>query len=174
MKKRGQFYLIAAIVIVGVVIGLAVTTNLIFEHGKSDRQKDIQDEIKLESEYVINYGVFNEGDIVDLVENFAKQYASYIGENQDVLFVFGNKEDLTGGSIGLSYVSLFNVQSGVSVTIGGSRPQINFNRQNVQGGNVDANVDGDNVNIKIGEVNYDFKLNEGENFYFVLKQPEEQ
>jgi hypothetical protein len=81
---------------------------------------------------------------------------------------------LTGGSIGLSYVSLFNVQSGVSVTIGGSRPQINFNRQNVQGGNVDANVDGDNVNIKIGEVNYDFKLNEGENFYFVLKQPEEQ
>ncbi len=169
MKKRGQFYLIAAVIIIVALIGFVVTTNLVFEHKISDRDEDIQEEINLESEYVINHGVFKEKNQDDLMKQFAQNYSSYLGKDRDVLFVYGNES-----SQNLHYVSLFDVRNQISVSIGGGTPsKINVDVRDIEFGDIGGGS-GSEIEIEIGDTNYDFKLNKGENFYFIIRQPEEE
>lgn len=172
MEKRGQFYLIAAIVIVGVLIGIVTVSNFVVEHNKNYNFLDLQDELKLESENVINYGVYDDEDLSLLLENFAENYAEYIGENQDVLFVYGNEETLSETPPKVYWVSLFNVQSQISLTIGGSKPSLDINVRELSDGNVEVN--GEIVLITIDDVNYEFELKEGNNFFFVVREGESE
>ncbi|MEA3329718.1 MAG: hypothetical protein U9Q06_03160 [Nanoarchaeota archaeon] len=173
MKKRGQFYLIAAVLIVGLLIGIVGVATYVVKYKKDYRALDVQDELKLESEYIINYGVYTSTDFNDLLSTFAEEYADYIGEEYDVLFVFGD-EDFEATLI-LNYVSLFQVSQTASLTIGtGNSPSFNVISQSFKDGEINFNpISGDKIEMTIGETNYEFELREGQKFYFVVKQPRE-
>jgi hypothetical protein len=180
-NKKGQFYLIAAVVIIGVLIGLAVVTNFVIERKSYDKFIDIQDELRLESENIINHGVFDDDDdIAGLLENFAGQYAQYIGEENDVLFVYGDEVTLSAdaarpegdGGPYVHYVSLFNFRSSVSLTLGGKPLEINVDTAEIDSNQINVNPEADGkFTISVGNTNYDFELTEGKNFFFVVRQP---
>ncbi len=173
--EKAQFYLIAAVIIIGVLIGLATVTNIVIDKKTSMKEKDLQDEIKLESENVINHGIFTmpPAGMNILLQEFALEYKNYISDDQDVLFVYSDAETIrTGGKVYV--VSLFHVQSEISLVIGSGETSLPIDTAElVESEILVGGVTGHTVIIKVGEVNYEFELTEGQNFYFVIRKPME-
>lgn len=59
MKKRGQFYLVAALVIIGLVIGLSAVYNTIKVSQEDKTIYFLYEEVNTESSRVIDQGVYN-------------------------------------------------------------------------------------------------------------------
>ena len=56
--KKGQFYLIAAILLIAILIGFSSTTN--FSRNKPQPKLiEIRDELRLEGEKVLDYKIYN-------------------------------------------------------------------------------------------------------------------
>jgi hypothetical protein len=104
-NKRGQFYLIATIVIVVLVIGLVVTYNHYSKDYSTEAQK-IANEVEIESSKVMDYDTLHS---TENIENFAKDYSIYLGEEKEIYYfivdgtekeayryVNGIKKDFTG------------------------------------------------------------------------------
>jgi cysteine-rich repeat protein len=91
-EKRGQFFLIAAVVIIVVTVSIVTISNYT---QKKDTVKlyDLGQELGIESQSVLDYGTYselNETQMKALMENFIQNYVDYIGETGNLYFVFGN------------------------------------------------------------------------------------
>jgi hypothetical protein len=164
--KRGQFYLIAAIIVIAVLIALATVGNYAFSRGSKESIKiyELSKDLQLEGESVINHGVF-QGDPELELERFTQDYGEYISAGDtDVYFVFGDQEmvNIRG------YVNA--VVGSIGLNIGGTITEID-----IQGNYVtddDIIVTGQaNVVVEVGGKSYPFDLKKGENFFFVIQQP---
>ncbi len=161
INKRGQFYLIAAIIIIAVIIGFVAVSNYL-EKDESTKVYDLGEELKIESAQVLDYGIYNELDEVDmagLLVGFIEEYSKY-GEINKLYFIFGNTEKI----IFLGYQELegevtIETGSGISdlLHLYGRTP---LNETYVSPGS--------KVIVKINGVEYAFDLKPGENFYFIL------
>lgn len=83
MNKRGQFYLLAAIIIVGIFIGIVALSNYSFKKSSTELNK-IKEEMKIEGEKVLDYDKRNND---NKFEEFAKNYSAYVGENINIYFI---------------------------------------------------------------------------------------
>jgi hypothetical protein len=95
-EKKGQFFLIAAVIIIVVIVSVITVSNYT---SKKDEVKlyDLGQEIGIESQQVIDSGTYsglNDEEMANLMEQFAKNYVSYIEEEKNIYFVFGNKEQI--------------------------------------------------------------------------------
>ena len=168
-NKKGQFYLIAAIVIVAVIIGFAAVTNF-YKRGNVAEKKVyyLANELDVEGSYVVDYSVYNGEEAIDLLKNFVEEYGKYAGEDRNIYFVFGNKRDIVVATYE-EYISGTISVSGTGTPIGQDIEDKNFKTTRNPFG-----VDQDMVTINIeqdGEIlPYTFTLNEGENFYFVISE----
>lgn len=167
--KDGQFYLVAAIIVIAILIGLATVGNFAFTKGDRESIKvyELSKDLQLEGESVINYGIFNNEDLNMQLEQFTKDYGEYISRgDSDVYFVYGDKTKVQVRG----YVN--KVVGSIGLTIGASVP-INIDIQ----GNVvtknDVNIPSGeaNVIVTVGGTNYPFELKKGQNFFFVIRQP---
>jgi len=179
--KRGQFFIIAAIIII--VIIASVTTISNYTSTKDEvRLADLGEEIGIESQQVIESGTFNELDdseMKTLLAGFANNYVTYIQEEKNIYFVFGDSD----GAYFLGYQELddeqvclriFEVPEGIE---GGVESESDGGCEWVMGGElnlIDHNPTKElsRINVLIGEdpdpSQYEFELTEGENFYFVI------
>ncbi len=177
-QKKGQFYLIAAIIIVGIVIGFAAVTNYYKRGGISEKKVYfLSSELDIEGSYVVDYSVYRNQDSTELLKKFAEEYGKYAGEDRSIFFVFGDKnkivvatyEDYISGSI--TYTG-----GGTPTTIGQNIEDKNFRSETCVSGNPDCDlsINAEKITIYIKhdgeEIPYEFNLNEGENFYFVISQ----
>jgi hypothetical protein len=164
MKKRGQFYLLAAIIIIVLIIGLATVLN--YTKRKSEiKLYDLKQELGIESGKVLDYGTYNiENEIEkdNLLKSFIGDYNEYAGEGKNMYFVFGNfkkifvikYEEITSGSI--------------SIGFGKTHPKIELFEK---GRNILSYIpSGNKVTLDLGESEYEFELKPGENFYFIVSQ----
>jgi hypothetical protein len=98
MNKEGQFFLIAAVVIVGLVITLAAV-NISTKTSKEDvTVYDLSEEIDYESNELINSGVYQnigERGINQSVISLARNYSA-ANPGTDIMIVYGNRQSLTG------------------------------------------------------------------------------
>jgi len=160
MSKKGrkaQFYLIAAIIIVAIVIGMAGFTTY-FVKKNNTKVYDLNKELKLESESVINYGILkDEIELSNTLINFTKMYGEYIGSDYDIYFVYGNQNDMK--ALKYSQINTGSVSIGISVIPMKQGEVIPVPIQ--QAGP---------VKIIIEDKTYDFNLKEGENFFFVIQE----
>jgi len=161
--KRGQFYLIAAVIIVLVVISMSsvVTYSIVKSQPKS--VTELSQTLETESPKVIKYGLYNNQNISALMENFTeKDFAGYFGLSSDyattnITFVYGNKTQLT-------VVKYIKTDSG----------GISFGTSQIPTRSFDVNktillpTSDKNVTIVINGNKYTFELEEGQMFYFVL------
>ena len=92
-NRRSQFFLIAAVVIISVLISVVTVSNFTSKKEVS-KFYDLGEELEIESQQVLDYGTYselNEDQMKVLMEHFVKRYAEYIEEDKNIYFVFGNK-----------------------------------------------------------------------------------
>ena len=221
--KKGQFFLIAAVVIIVVVVSVITVSN--YTQKKQDvKLYDLGEELGIESQNVLDYGTYselNEDQMKILMENFIKNYVSYIEAKKNIYFVFGNSKKIyvvgyqeianesvcvnvnsggqkcdAGQCIGWGYCRQSEVQCGSHCCDIGQKCENGECKPGagtctslqVQCGSNCCNVctpyltigqtqefpatNGDisKVVITIAEIEYQFRLKYGENFYFVIWQ----
>jgi len=169
MNKRGQFFIIAAIIIISAISGLTGVANFA-QTGEEPRAfYDLAEEVGFESKKVLDWGIFNKGDIDLLTKNFLSEYSNYIG-GEEVIFIYGDKE-------GLNFEALVFKESGigsVGLRTGEINRNIEINRNTGKTAEISLLTTGlDNkIIVNIEEVEYDFYLREGQNFFFVIIKDE--
>ena len=163
-NKRGQFFLVMSIVIIGLVAGLTGITNSLQKQSDAKFYR-VSEELKFESEKVIDYGIgqgFDETGMKSLLTNFSNNYSSYSNAD-DFYYIFGTTSEITFAGL--------RKKSGGTV-------QINFGSGN-QGITLSQNSfttpasytpSGTNVDLTIDGVTYPFTLHEGQNFFFVVSK----
>lgn len=163
MKKRGQFYLIAGIIIIGLMIGFANISNYL-RKSNPKMLYDLKEEIEIESENVLDYVLhqkLSDNDKKNLLVDFTRLYKDN-EEKQNLYFIFGDKIKIT--AIGYQELAVESVY----INVGGN--DFSFPIDTSQ----DFNPTQDIVTIKIisngEEYIYEFELKGGENFYFVISQ----
>lgn len=165
MQKRGQFFLIAAVIIVSAVISITSVMNSARVQPKPEEFYSISDEIKFETYRVMDYGVYYQRDGEGLARDFLEDYAPYIAQDR-AIFIVGNENGVRafyfqsnalGGSI--------NIVTGQSTVLPIRHPR-----------NVDAVVtrNADNsISVILDGQEYSFRLNDGQNFFFVMAREEQ-
>lgn len=162
--RRGQFYLLSAIVIISIIIGFSAVST--YTRSSPVRILDLGEELDIESANVLDYGTYNEdeiGNFDDFIEDFAEDYAKYLGEDKTVSFVFGNPSDPSGTATVLNYeeISLGDIEQG------GKKVYTTTARESTPS---QLDIEGEKIKVIINNVVYEIDLKPGENFYFVISQ----
>jgi hypothetical protein len=137
-NNRGQFYLIATIIIIGLVIGLVVIFNYSTNTSSSDAE-EIAKELSIESQKVLDYDFLHPANAQ--FENFAKDYSSYVGSDKSIYFI----------TVDGSEQHAYKYTEGQKVSLDG-----------------DLSVVSGEIQFSLDSKVYSFKLEKGKNFYFVL------
>ncbi len=163
-SNKGQFYLVAAMVIISLIVGFATIQN--YTKKKSIKIYDIKDELGIEGGKVLDYGTFylNDSDITALVENFSNDFFNYAGtENRTFYLVFG---DTTGG---IYVINNTEIETGtISTEVGGTRPGITNTISKIKATRISPS--NGEVKVSVNGAEYPFELKEGENFYFIISE----
>ena len=170
-NKRGQFYLVAAVIIVAVLLGFAAVRNVAVTRNTEQSIKlyEISKELQLEGESVINHGIFQSINLNILLDEFVGDYGEYISDKEnDIYFIYGN-------TTSVDIIGYVNVETGsVGLIIGGSDPiTINIigNRVTQEEIKIEDYELNPNVLVNIGNTQYPFEIKKGENFFFIVRQP---
>ncbi|PIN89572.1 hypothetical protein COU60_03100 [Candidatus Pacearchaeota archaeon CG10_big_fil_rev_8_21_14_0_10_34_76] len=165
MNKRGQFFLIAALVIVGVLIGLSVVVNEVIVKEDKEYFYDISSEVGYETKRVMDFGEYRDGfESKELTSRFLFDYVNYIGQDP-VIFIYGNSTDVSAfvfqeqdvGSIGLNT---------------GEEKIIPIQKRKDGGKEANVLVKNGKVSIEIDSVNHEFEMNEGNNLFYIIMREE--
>jgi hypothetical protein len=141
-NKRGQFYLIAAILIITVIVGFVTIQN--YSRKKSSvTLYDLGEELGIEIQNVMDYGTYNDENLDTLFAEFIETYIDYVGVNKNIYFLFGNSESMN--------VKAYEELTEVSM-------------------NDNLKTDAGKIIIAIDDVEYQFDLAAENNFYFVISQ----
>ena len=158
--KEGQFYLLTTVLIIAMIGGFILISN--FSQKRSDIKFDyLGEELNIESEKVIDYGINNNRDIKALLENFTETYSIY-SEAENSYFVFGNREIITlAGYKKLNSGSIF-------INVGSGNQELILNKGVYN--SIELINPQENIKVTVNEIGYDFSLKSGENFYFILSK----
>lgn len=169
MKKRGQFYLIAAFVIIAVIVGFVTISNYSKEKVEYTTIYGLEEGLNVESAKVIDYGVYNGFDKVNmtnLLKGFTEAYSEY-AELDKLYFIFGNSENI-------SVVGYHDLEDGeILVDLGGNKTsKLKIEKKKYTKKDFSAEGEGiteiTRVIITLNGIEYIFNLKPGENFYFIL------
>lgn len=165
-KRRGQFFIIAALVIVAILIGFATIYNFGKAPKEDFRVYDLSDEINYETNQVIDNGVFNgatQEQIATNIENITLFYAKANPES-DFIFYYGNKSFINY----IIYVRNESGKVGIDFGTGISSSQATYTREVIKGTEIPY---GNIVRVVVDEdIFYNFDLKEGQNFYLIIKK----
>lgn len=93
MNKKGQFFLIGAVVIIGILIGFSTTYNSSLISREDKQPQYLAEEIIRENYNTINYALknnFNQTKIDYLVENLTYAF-SLLNPNMNIVIIYGNE-----------------------------------------------------------------------------------
>jgi hypothetical protein len=156
MKRRGQFYLIAALVIILIIAGLAVVSN----YARTTPNVTVYDlgkELGVEGPKVLEYGVFQNENITELMDDFTDLFVTYSEEGKSIYFVYGNDEGIT--------IASYDIENSGSVELDNSRQILRERVKKTE--DVDVR---DKAKVTVEGEDYSFDLKPGENFYFIIKE----
>jgi len=167
-NKKGQFYFIAALAIVSVLIGFANIANYI----KTEKHTEIyriKEEILVEKLAVLDYALYSEGtpeNIMEVLTNFSK---AYIQANPETNFYF-----ILGNTTNLKLVLYQTYNSNIAFQYGETLTPIPLEEKILKEQsfvNTDSStkliLDYESQDL-INPFTYEFELKEGINIYFVI------
>ncbi|GIU68672.1 MAG: hypothetical protein KatS3mg001_522 [Candidatus Pacearchaeota archaeon] len=159
-EKKGQFYLIAAVVISSLIIGISIAGNTSLKTKNTDFY-DLAEEIRIESKKTIDAATssgFQSNEIILLMENFTNNYIKKSFNRTDLYFIFGDSNNITLSGY-QKEAKLVEIESGNEInTTSPGRFSISIDPQ-LQ-----------NLNLTIDQKPFSFEIMPGQNFYFVLIQ----
>ena len=172
INKRGQFYLIVAVIIIVAIIGITAVSNYVISPNDSESIKlyELSKDLRLEGESVINYGLFNDRELDLVLQEFTQDYGGYINDKEnDIYFVYGNEESVKI----IGYIK--QGTGSIGLNIGGSASNFQFTGSSTSAASLNLNPEeiqnNPNVLITIGTKRYPFEIKRGENFFFIIRQP---
>jgi len=158
-NKKGQFYLIAGIVIAVLIIGVAAISTYIIK--ESDvRIQDLREDIQIESFYVMDYGLVNElgqSSFDELLIDFTETYRDYFKGEKSHYFIFGDQNSMTVSGYQTEERSVYLNDELVTDLVGEFTKNISPEGEQ-------------EVILKIDDNSYSFPISQGKNFYFVISQ----
>ncbi|MBU2503471.1 MAG: hypothetical protein KJ879_00230 [Nanoarchaeota archaeon] len=161
MNKGGQFYLISAIALAAILIGIISISNYI-GGSSSPGIYDAEQELRIEGRSVIEYSLYNSQSYENFHTTILNFTGSYVAENlgeRDIYFLFGTPTNITvTGYQEEDNSIIFGGVANTTITTESGRFTKNLNP-----GESD-------VVLYIGERGYDFELTTGRNIYFILHE----
>lgn len=170
MNKRGQFYIIAALIIVAAISGLTAVSTYAITRPEPKVIESMGEDLNSEGSRIVDFGILNKTNPNEILESFTKEeFAPYFlqkTENANILFVFGNRTSL----FGIRYRE--EVTGKISASIGG---RSSWYITNPYSEKIDINVQPSDESIKVNLLNntYQFELMDNEMFYFIIGQEKE-
>ncbi len=164
-SKKGQFYIVAALIIITALIGIISVSN--YSRKESNLQinsikKELQAEIRYTTDYLL-YNEYSQDERHNFLTEFSRNYSSYIGKDKSVYFVFGNTSNI-------SVSGYQNSDRVINLSSARTSSEITRNEGEFQGS---INPNSEEATLYIDELKYDFNLSENFNFYFVISQTTE-
>jgi len=168
-NKRGQFYIVAAIVISIIITSMAGTTTYAYSKSSPSTIQELSSELKQESSKVIDYGVYNPTEEDKLSTFTQEDFADYIIPKTDHIelsLIYGNEEE------GFKEVKYDTTDKGtISLVTGGDSILLQI-REEIVEPEIPLTVTDNKVTVTILEQDYIFELKPGQNFYFVIQHQE--
>ncbi len=162
MNKRGQFYVVAAILIVLVLSGVTGVSTYIVVKSEPKTIHELGSDLNRESAKIVEYGIYNNENLTKLTNEFAgKDVAKYFlkkTNNANIIFVYGNKTNLQS----LQY----NTTNTGNVGVAGGL----WNNYNSFSEIQKLDNPGDFAEVEVLNKKYSFELKDNEMFYFVIVQ----
>jgi hypothetical protein len=160
-NKKGQFYLIAAIIISLVIIGFANLKNY------STRQSTITisnfgEELQIESENVLDFGTYNgysSSSMQELMKNLSADYINYVRDGEESYFLFGDNSSITVRGYSETEKTIY-------VDFGSGKTAMEMNAGQISSS--DFTPTSSSITLTIEGKDYLFALKSGKNFYFIL------
>ena len=174
MNNRGQFYLLAAVIIITGMVGIVTITNTATKSttDSSEIVFEISQELRSETAKVVDYGIYNNAYTDSLAEAWTEEYTGYTKDKAEItewLFVYGNRS-------GMKLINYTRHNSGtISTNLGNSRVSTKTKPVLVKGKRgITVTELTQEIRVKdpLG-IERKFKLQPGENFYFVLAKVSE-
>ena len=161
MEKRGQFYLVAAIIVVAIVMGIVVVHNYAKGGETITSINNARDEIFIESRKVMSYGEFqgyNQAQFDSLFADFTDRYVDYLEGEKSVYFLFGGLNGMT--------IAGYQEKARDIIAISGSQ---NTSVTNSKGEfTTSISPQSNKLTLSIDDLQYDFLVLGGQNFYFIV------
>jgi len=157
--KTGQFYLVAAIIIIIIIFGIFTVRN----YARTEKDKtvvyDLEKEFGIESGKIEDFTLYSGQESSQYIDSWIESYVNTRGKSlDDFIVAYGNGTSMT----------LFNYtkyDSG-SVSLGGNTLEMSSHKIERSG------VDRDVLNVRLNNITYTFNLEPGKNFIFIIKEGE--
>ncbi|GEM_PF-4526107 len=181
-KKRGQFFIIASLIIIFAVSSILIYQNKILTEKSQNEIFPLKDQISEESSFVIDYGLSNNNEkIKDFLSELSSELIS-TNPSIELIFLFGNnthinilnlaKENISISISGVNYLVIpLRHTASIFLGDGGVSFNVNLNSEEVKEKIliVPRTREG-NIDLKIDDVDYKIKLEKYKNFYFIIKK----
>jgi len=168
MNKKGQFYLVAAIIIVLAISGIASIKTYAIINSEPKKIEDIGSELKEETRRIVDYGIYSQENLTKVLNNFAdSEFAPYFlkkTEGTNIVFIYGNATEL------YSVQYLEKETGAVYATLGGAAPSWQGVNLYTNRSSLGSKVVGDNLVITILGRDFNFIIRDNEMFYFLITQ----
>lgn len=167
-SKKAQFYLIAALIIIVLIVGFASISNYIKVKEKPKKFYDLSGNINLEGADIIKYSIYSKQNTDKVIQNFTEIFQQYIeatGEESDLIIITGDENNITVRTINSTN------QGQVSISLGGTLVTVyeaqekEIKIKKYSGAN--QNIQNITINLP-NNVTQTFSLKPGQNFIFVL------
>ncbi len=163
MKKGGQFYLVAAMIIAVIIFGVVSVSNYARQEKKDTTVSEAGSEIDTETGRVVDYAIVNNKEVSGVISNWTETYV-LANEGEDIeswVFVYGN-------STNSSVLAFSKVGSGVISINGGSGNS--FKVLTKKTNRTERWFNQETIDFQISEERFSFELSGGKNFVFLIKK----
>lgn len=182
-NRKGQFFLIAAVVIIVVIVSVVTISNYTTQK-QTTKLYDLGKELGIESQNVLDYGTYSQysdDQMKTLMEQFIKNYHNYQEQDKNIYFIFGNSNKVNI----LGYQDIHNVQETVCINLDPPSQK----KEDVATSQckyytligstqtfckdttcLTTSETINRVAVMVAEDIYEFKLKSGQNFYFIIWQ----
>tara|TARA_Y100000034_G_scaffold134434_1_gene202851 strand:- start:10 stop:606 length:597 start_codon:yes stop_codon:yes gene_type:complete len=187
MNKKGQFFLIAAFVIITALISLRAVYVIAESSIEDSTLKSLTTEAEFESIQIIDSNIFSarKSEIPTKVNELSQIY-SKLNPDKDILFLVGDRSSMklyykdttgdfeslsiTGASINNLVESIASEDIGAGSIIGPGGTEITLIPPRRFEALVFPYEDSEEITVTIGDLERTFELQEGQNFYIVIKK----
>ncbi len=161
--KKGQFYLVAAVIIAIVIFSLATVSNYAKPRERKTIVFDLGDALNFEAGKTIAYTQMEDKDTWSVIEDFV-QIVMNSSDSQSIeswFIVYGDPSNIT-------VLTFVNVDvGGVTINTGAGAVGLKVSKRVLNKISVNYN---DAVNITFSNITYNFDMTRGNNFAFLIKE----
>lgn len=161
-SKKAQFYIIASIILILIILGMAGVSNYVTVAEEPVKFYELGENLELEGAWIIDYGIYNQKNINETVQKFAEEFSDYLsqtGSDFELVIIYGDQD--------LSCTQTYS--RGVTGEI------------NTGGGNVPIEgvilsdpicTTGSEITIPFSDKEYEVSVKDNENFLFIISSSE--